>query len=92
VRISVADPLHPACARAGAGSATRPSGWRACCATPRSSWRPTHSDWLRLHSLAGEALRERLQALPAEQVRALHARAATGWPRTACWTPPRSTR
>ncbi|MEJ5989904.1 LuxR C-terminal-related transcriptional regulator [Ramlibacter sp. PS3R-8] len=77
-RVSVADPLHPAlCA------ALVPQEDAAQRLARLQSDTPVfvaaeHSDWVRLHSLAGEALRERLQAFPAKEVRELHAR-ATDW-------------
>lgn len=75
-RISVADPLHPDLCDAlvPRGEARERLG-RLLRDTPVFV-ASEQSEWFRLHSLAGEALRERLQALPADQVGALHARAA----------------
>ncbi|WP_354005174.1 helix-turn-helix transcriptional regulator [Ramlibacter cellulosilyticus] len=75
-RISVADPLHPGLCEVlvpGAGSRTRLE--RLLRDTPVFV-ASEQSDWVRLHSLAREALRERLQAAAPDDVRALHARAA----------------
>ena len=75
-RISVADPLHPElCAALVPKGNARERLARLLRDTPVFV-ASEQSDWLRLHSLAGEALRERLQALPAPEVQALHARAA----------------
>ena len=75
-RISIADPLHPdLCDTLVPEGGSRQRLARLLRDTPVFV-ASEHSDWLRLHSLAGEALRERLKAFPAEEIRALHARAA----------------
>lgn len=75
-RISVADPLHPnLCAVLVPGVEAPQRLARLARETPVFV-AAEHSDWVRLHSLAGDALRERLQALPAAELQQLHARAA----------------
>lgn len=75
-RISVADPLHPdLCAALVPAGDARQRLARLLRDTPVFV-ASEQSEWLRLHSLACETLRERLQALPAAEVQALHARAA----------------
>lgn len=75
-RISLADPLHPElCEALVPDSDARGRLARLLRDTPVLV-ASEQSDWLRLHSLAGEALRERLRALPAPQQQELHAHAA----------------
>ncbi|WP_338050943.1 MULTISPECIES: LuxR C-terminal-related transcriptional regulator [Ramlibacter] len=75
-RISVAEPLHPAlCAALLPGSDAAQRLQRLVRDTPVFV-AAEHSEWLRLHALACEALRERLAALPEDEQQALHARAA----------------
>lgn len=75
-RISLADPLHPElCEALVPGGDARQRLVRLARETPVFV-ASEQSDWLRLHSLAGDALRERLQALPKREVQQLHARAA----------------
>lgn len=75
-RIALADPLHPElCEALVPGGDARQRLARLVRDTPVFV-ASEHSDWLRLHSLAGDALRERLQALPRREVQQLHARAA----------------
>lgn len=77
-RISLADPLHPdLCAALVPQDDARARLARLLRDTPVFV-AAEHSEWLRLHSLAGEALRERLPTLPAGEVQELHAR-ATDW-------------
>jgi LuxR family transcriptional regulator, maltose regulon positive regulatory protein len=77
-RISLADPLHPGlCAALTEAADAKERLARLVRDTPVFV-AGEHSEWLRLHSLARDTLRERLQALPEEQQRELHARAA-GW-------------
>jgi LuxR family transcriptional regulator, maltose regulon positive regulatory protein len=75
-RISVADPLHPElCAALVPGDDAVARLARLLRDTPVFV-AAEHSEWLRLHSLAAEALRERLAALPQQEQQALHGRAA----------------
>ena len=75
-RIAVAEPLHPDLCRALA-----PAGDPAARLARLLSDTPVfvaaeQTEWLRLHALAREALRERLQQWPLAEQQALHARAA----------------
>lgn len=75
-RISMADPLHPDLCAALVPEADAHARLARLLRDTPVFVVAEHSEWLRLHSLAGEALRERLQTLPAADVKALHARAA----------------
>lgn len=75
-RISVADLLHPdLCAALVPGDDARDRLARLLRDTPVFV-AAEHSEWLRLHSLASDALRERFAALPEQEQRDLHGRAA----------------
>lgn len=75
-RISLADPLHPdLCEALVPGGDARQRLARLARETPVFV-ASEQSDWLRLHSLAGDALRERLAALPRREAQQLHTRAA----------------
>ena len=75
-RISVADPLHPELCDVLVPKGNAQQRLARLTRDTPVFVVAEQSEWLRLHALAGEALRERLQALPAKQVQALHARAA----------------
>lgn len=75
-RISVADPLHPALCEALVPGAEAGQHLARLQRDTPVFVAAEQSEWVRLHSLAGEALRERLGALPRKEQQALHARAA----------------
>ena len=77
-RIAILDHLHAdLCAALARVRQCRASAWRAWRATRRSSSLAEGSEWLRMHSLARDVLRERFAtAEPAASVRPLHGRAA----------------
>jgi len=75
-RVSVVDHLHPAlCAALTTAGDARERLARLVRDTPVFV-AGEQNEWLRMHSMAREALRERLQAMPEEQRHELHARAA----------------
>lgn len=83
-RIALLDPLHPElCAALTGDAADVPRLERLVRDTPLFS-AAEQGAWLRLHALAREALRERVEALPEAERQALHSRAAAwleahGW-------------
>jgi LuxR family maltose regulon positive regulatory protein len=83
-RIALLDPLHPELCAALTGDAADVTRLeRLVRDTPLFS-SAEQGAWLRLHALARDALRERVEALPQEERQALHGRAAAwleaqGW-------------
>jgi LuxR family maltose regulon positive regulatory protein len=75
-RASVADPLHPDLCRALVPEGDVGARLVRLVRDTPVFVTAEQTDWLRMHSLAREALRERLQQLPADAQQALHARAA----------------
>jgi LuxR family transcriptional regulator, maltose regulon positive regulatory protein len=75
-RVSVADPLHPDLCRALAPESDDGRRLQRLVGDTPVFVTAEQTDWLRMHSLAHEALRKRLQELPAGEQQALHARAA----------------
>jgi LuxR family transcriptional regulator, maltose regulon positive regulatory protein len=75
-RVSVADHLHPDLCRALAPESDAGARLVRLVRDTPVFVTAEQSDWLRMHPLAREALRERLQQLPADAQQALHARAA----------------
>jgi LuxR family transcriptional regulator, maltose regulon positive regulatory protein len=78
IRISLADHLHPDLCAALTDVADAHERLARLVRDTPVFVAGEHSEWLRIHSLAREALRERLRDLPDDQRRDLHARAA-GW-------------
>ncbi|HEX6017157.1 MAG TPA: LuxR C-terminal-related transcriptional regulator, partial [Burkholderiaceae bacterium] len=77
-RTAILDHLHPdLCERVVPGSGARERLARLARDTPVFASGEA-SEWLRLHSLAHEDLRQRFAQLPAAEQAALHARAAEG--------------
>jgi LuxR family transcriptional regulator, maltose regulon positive regulatory protein len=74
-RISVADPLHPDLCRALVDSDEAPERLARLVRDTPVFVTIEQSDWLRMHSLAGESLRQHFDALPAAEQEAIHARA-----------------
>ncbi|HWP10870.1 MAG TPA: AAA family ATPase, partial [Ramlibacter sp.] len=74
-RISLADPLHPDLCRALVESEDAPQRLARLVRDTPVFVASEQSEWLRMHSLAREALRQRLEALPPRDQAALHARA-----------------
>jgi LuxR family maltose regulon positive regulatory protein len=74
-RISLCDPLHPALCSALVADEAAPSQLERLVRDTPVFVTGEQSDWLRLHSLAREALRRRFEALPAAEQALLHARA-----------------
>lgn len=75
-RVSILEDFTPALAAAVAGSPDAAERLRRIAATTPVLVAGEQSDWLRLHALAREALRERFDGLPAEEGAAFRARAA----------------
>ncbi len=75
-RISLADPLHPDLCSALVPQGDAPEHLRRLLRDTPVFVASEQSDWLRLHSLAAEALRERFAAMPEAEQRALHGRAS----------------
>jgi LuxR family transcriptional regulator, maltose regulon positive regulatory protein len=75
-RISVADPLHPDLCSAIVPEGDAPGQLRRLLRDTPVFVASEQSDWLRLHSLAAEALRERLATFPQAEQQALHGRAS----------------
>lgn len=76
-RISVADPLHPDLCSAIVPQDDAPEHLRRLLRDTPVFVASEESEWLRLHSLAAEALRERRATLPLAEQQALHGRAST---------------
>lgn len=75
-QVAILDPLHPSLCQAVAATSDAPARLeRMSRETPLFS-ASEQGDWLRMHALARDALRQRFAALPAEKQKALHARAA----------------
>lgn len=75
-RVSVLDPLHPDLCRAVLGSAEAPVRLARLARDTPIFVASEHSDWLRMHALAREALRQRFAELPPSEQAELHGRAA----------------
>lgn len=75
-RISLADHLHPELCRALVESDDAPQRLARLVRDTPVFIAGEESEWLRMHSLAREALRQRFEALPADEQAALHARAS----------------
>lgn len=78
VRVSVVDTLYPDLCRCLTDSDEAPARLARLIRDTPIFGVSDNSDWCRLHALAREALRQRLDALPEDERRALHAR-ATRW-------------
>jgi LuxR family maltose regulon positive regulatory protein len=76
VRLSVLEDLTPALAAAVGAERDAAARLRRIAATTPVVIAGEQGDWLRLHALAREALRERFAALPDEERVAVHTRAA----------------
>jgi len=78
IRISLTDPLHPDLCRALVEAEDAPQRLARLVRDTPVFVASEHSEWLRMHSLAREALRQRFEALPASEQTALHA-GASNW-------------
>jgi len=75
-RISLTDHLHPNLCRALVESEDAPQRLARLVRDTPVFVAGEQSEWLRMHSLAREVLRQRFDALPAKEQAALHARAS----------------
>ncbi|WP_298926462.1 LuxR C-terminal-related transcriptional regulator [uncultured Ramlibacter sp.] len=74
--VSAADPLHPGLCRAIADAQDAPQRLARLQRDTPILVAGEHSEWMRMHALAREALRRHFDALPAAQQAGVHSRAA----------------
>jgi LuxR family maltose regulon positive regulatory protein len=78
VRISIVDPVQPQLCHALTGEEDAPERLARLARDTPIFAADEHGEWLRMHQLARDVLRQRFGSLPDEQQAHLHARAA-GW-------------